>query len=364
MRGRSRDLFGRRENVISRAPLQRLSRPEHLSQGAVHYALYAHTGHAEDLFGFPAGQGASRNGPGRGAQGQAVLLDQADPALGGEAVAGGEEDVVCAPAELGRLEQHARLALEDAVGYLEDDVVGIRGPEVAQYALVNSEQLFEGEHVGGRVAGRGEIEYRPSPTSFVEATVFARRGARYLARGHAQIRAAERPCQGARGGGLAGVHGRSQHQDNLRAGLKALAYGVGRQAEGALVDRPIMFVAHQAHNAQVRRIDHGDVLRSDLAADAADRKEVALLHRPQRHVSFVLVRGVAVAERPHDVIARKQVHREACTDLHPVVSAEVQDLSQHQIPDARWGVHRGYLGHLFQGDGLGGEAILYVWVVH
>ena len=46
-----------------------------------------------------------------------------------------------------------------------------------------------------------------------------------------------------------------------------------------------------------------------------------------------------------------------------LVLAEVQDLSQHKIPDARWGVHRGYLGHLFQGDGLGGEAILYVWVV-
>src|ERR671917_926874 len=153
MRGRSRDLFGRRENVISRAPLQRLSRPKHLSQGAVHYALYAHTGYVEGLFGFPAGQGALRNGPGRGAQGQTVLSDQADPALGGETVAGSEEDVVGAPAELGRLEQHARLALEDAVGYLKDDVVGIGGPQVAKYALVNSEQLFQSEHVGGRVAG-------------------------------------------------------------------------------------------------------------------------------------------------------------------------------------------------------------------
>jgi hypothetical protein len=102
---------------------------------------------------------------------------------------------------------------------------------------------------------------------------------------------------------------------------------VGGQTEGALVDWPAISVTHQAQNAQPRRIDdHGGVLGSDLAADAAHRKEIAPLDRPRRHVTLVLVGGVTVAEGAHDVIARKQGHREACTDLHPVVSTEIQDL--------------------------------------
>jgi hypothetical protein len=104
--------------------------------------------------------------------------------------------------------------------------------------------------------------------------------------------------------------------------------GVRRQTEGALVDWPIIFVTHQAHNAQPRRIDdHGGVLRSDLAAHAADRKEIAPLDRLRRHVALVLVGGVTVAEGTHDVISRKQGHRVAGTDLHLGVSAEVLDLS-------------------------------------
>ena len=54
----------------------------HLFQGAVHYALYAHTGHADGLFGFPAGQGTLRNRPCYGPHGQPILPDAADPVLG------------------------------------------------------------------------------------------------------------------------------------------------------------------------------------------------------------------------------------------------------------------------------------------
>jgi hypothetical protein len=68
------------------------------------------------------------------------------------------------------------------------------------------------------------------------------------------------------------------------------------------------------------------VLRDDLAANAADRKEIAHLYRPSGHVTLELVGSVTVTERAHDVIAGKHGHSDAGTELYLGVSAEVLDL--------------------------------------
>jgi len=90
--------------------------------------------------------------------------------------------------------------------------------------------------------------------------------------------------------------------------------------------RPTVAVPDRTQDADRRRGLHPHGLRTNLPKHAADRQNVAGFDDRLRNVPFVLVGGIAVAERADHQVARVDVHANTVARLDRRMPSQFQDL--------------------------------------